>query len=608
MLKNLKNSLSILILIGIFGIVNVNTYIPYLYFLLLFIILCFIIGMLIWCKKNKKYPFYIFLLIPLFSLSSYAQTPDLCSNIINADLGECPALEKINNNIQQTYLELGSQNTAISSVIRNLVFLEGKYNPSEVTYDQATFDKVGQVIDMCKKVDLINDCPNAIDKCLEAQNCHNHIAEIKNRTTAEIPSFNELLAIRKNNCAICTLGCIFIGAAGEVVEKSYQSFETKALKILAIAFLFWIAIQTLTLFSQWGLGKNVEFLQNLIKQSFLVIITAILLSVGISSIFKYALSPLVNVTTIIANKIITSGLTSFNSNPSLINLQEDFATKLGLPQADEGYCSYCSPDNTIPACPSTSSFNYALSYKSIDRLICMICRLNRSFDPYQVLGSQLIAYTTMPKGRQEEKTTEIAGATFEFPEPVGYFILGCAFALTFWYLQIRIGLELIHIFFKFVLVTILMPFFILLFAFKSTRSYTKKGWNLFVLALFEIISLSISILLVLVLMLCVIPTQNVINNLATLLNNSGNSPTMEEIYQTLVTTGDNSIETSSIAIILVSLFLIASIASVIIGYVQNIAKAIMSININLSSLSNSLLDLATTSSRQVQNFFNLIKK
>ena len=219
----------------------------------------------------------------------------------------------------------------------------------------------------------------------------------------------------------------------------------------------------------------------------------------------------------------------------------------------------------------------------------------------------------MPKGRQEEKTTEIAGATFEFPEPVGYFILGCAFALTFWYLQIRIGLELIHIFFKFVLVTILMPFFILLFAFKSTRSYTKKGWNLFVLALFEIISLSISILLVLVLMLCVIPTQNVINNLATLLNNSGNSATMEKIYQTIIQSNqtlvsDNSIETSSIAIILVSLFLIASIASVIIGYVQNIAKAIMSININLSSLSNSLLDLATTSSRQVQNFFNLIKK
>ena len=469
------------------------------------------------------------------------------------------------------------------STAKELVLMGKQQSPEDIDkppFEENTFRELGVLLDLCRK----RNCEEQAQICKKASECYVVILERQWRLGHVMPPFQQALEDAQKNCFLCKLGCMFIGGAKTVLDNAGSELTTRALKVLGIAFLFWIALVLLHLFGTWGVGGERNFLGALFRRILVVGLVAVILSSGTEVVFTYGLAPLVDITTSLSEKVIERGVEGIKNSS---NLPQALADQIGLMPVKEGYCPACSGQNScsLGSGGSVSGESIGLGTKSMNRMICMVCRISRSLTPYKVLGQQLLGEVKL-SDKSVEETFDLWGLQLAVPRPFDAFLLGCAFFFVFMYIEFVLGFKVIHIIFNFTIIAVLMPFFVLFYAFPLTRQYTKKGWELFTSTLFEIFGLALAVLFIQILLLGVISIPGMLEDLAEQMQ-SGSVLNLDTITDILTKGGD----ITNAFIITIGLIFIATVVHLVIEDIAALIRILT--QVNFPDTSTSAMDAAS---------------
>jgi len=493
---------------------------------------------------------------------------DICSQIEDKasllDSKDCRGLKKVGEVQRKDYASIPE----VQGVLNELVLMGKQQSPEgSCDFDEATFRDLGRLLDLC---DRKRDCTGVTSICVKAKECHNVILEKQNRCHRVIPPYKNALEDAQKNCFLCKLACLFMGGAQTVLDRTEKELTHKALIILGLAFLFWIAITLLKLFATWGVGTDRNFIGALFIRSLVVGLVAIILSSGTDVVFRFGLNPLVDITTALSQKMVDAGRNAVaDAKDSQVTWTRELATMIGMP-GEKDFCPMCGNGSNF--CASGSDRSIGLSPKSVNHIVCMVCRLSRSVTPYKVLGQQLLARAKLGDTPMEE-AIELFGFQISIPKPIQAVLLGLAFLGAFMFIEFLIGFKIIHIIFNLMIVAVLMPFFVLFYAFPLTRQYTKKGWELFATTLFEIIGLALAILFTQILILGAISSPDVLEALGEKMQADIQNLDIDAIIDAMT-----KWDMTHVVLIILGLVLVASIVSTVIEDIAMLVRILTQVN------------------------------
>ena len=261
-------------------------------------------------------------------------------------------------------------------------------------------------------------------------------------------------------CFLCPIFAAVFNTVNKITETAFKKYSNSVARVVVVAFGIWLAVQILA-FAASMETKDLKTLgQMLITQGFIVLLVVMILQNGVYNFFNAFIEP-----------VYTTGQKA---------AQAMFA------------------DNTITPCleGDTSCHLDENNYINYD--------IKQGFSPS--IGESVIqTMTVMENYVRKFKALGSSFMDYAFAFERGWFILpnladwlcGLLIWALSWVLIIGLPFLMIDAVFQLGIAGALMPLAVGAYAFKSTRSYTKKVWETVLNSMFSFVFISIVVLLVL---------------------------------------------------------------------------------------------------------------
>ena len=286
----------------------------------------------------------------------------------------------------------------------------------------------------------------------------------------------------RNKCWPCDVTSVIIGGIQNMVLASYNVINNGAKMLLGLIYLFWLAITILISFAKFGFEKFAEFFTKLLNQTIVVLIVAAILHAPLVQFYRATVSPFITYSAGLAMEFSEIG--SKNMGDGLFNT---IIKTLGISASSK--CSYCNSMKT--AINSEVSTGQFMDSASVRGILCITCSTYRQLAPMVSLGQVMICL-----GRS---TPELFSAVpflnqvAQFSTPnISLTLMGYLLVILFSVLMFLVGYFIMAAVFRLGLVLVLMPLFLVAFAFKVSRPYATRAWGVIVYAMGTILIVSLT--------------------------------------------------------------------------------------------------------------------
>lgn len=313
------------------------------------------------------------------------------------------------------------------------------------------------------------------------------VGEIQKSFSKKCSPFTVMIKsyLNKETCWPCDVTGAVLNAIQKVAVSSYNTVRDMSLILLGVMFLFWLGYVTIVFFGKFGFARISEYLTNVLNKAVLVIIVAALLHAPLVNVYRITISPAVQYAAGLAISISNIGYQKVHDNQSLITVMARFMG--GKPK-----CSYCN--NTGDRTVGSNNF---MDQGTVNSLLCMVCQVYKQVSPMISLGQAIMCYASAAPKSNASNPSLAPLSAFAIPSFTGLFI-GAAYVILFSLLMMIVGFHIMGATLRLGFLIILMPLWMVLFIFKTTRSYTQKAWTLLMHALCGLIGLSIAVGIILV--------------------------------------------------------------------------------------------------------------
>ena len=318
-------------------------------------------------------------------------------------------------------------------------------------------------------------------------------------------------AVEKDKCWPCDVTSTILAGIQRMSVKSYHAINNAAKLTLGVGYLFWLTITILVSFSKFGFEKFGEFFSKLLNQTIIVMIIALILQAPLSQFYRATISPFISFSAAFSMRIAEETLEIKNKNGSLF---DKIISKIGLASTQK--CSYCSKMKEDAG--GTDNF---IGSSAINSILCLTCSTYKQTAPMIAIGQNLVCLgRTTPIPVIDDVPVLNVVSSFIGPN-YQVAIFGLILVLIFSIYTFLIGYFISTSVLKLGIVLVLMPFFIVAFAFKSTRNYANQAWKLVVFAMVNILIVSLSVSLITIGFSSLMPTPSALNFVNFFLNSTG---------------------------------------------------------------------------------------
>ncbi len=318
-------------------------------------------------------------------------------------------------------------------------------------------------------------------------------------------------ALEKDKCWPCDVTATILAGIQKMSVKSYHAINNAAKITLGIGYLFWLTITILVSFSKFGFEKFGEFFSKLLNQTIIVMIIALILQAPLSQFYRATISPFISFSSAFSMRIAEETLEIKGKNGSLF---DKIISKIGLATTQK--CSYC--DKMKENEGGTGNF---IGSSAINSILCLTCTTYKQTAPMIAIGQNLVCIgRSTPIPVIDDIPVLNIASSFIGPN-YQVAIFGLILVLIFSIYTFLIGYFISTSVLKLGIVLILMPFFLVAFAFKSTRTYANQAWKLIVHAMVNILIVSLSVSLITIGFSSLMPAPSALNFVNFFLNSTG---------------------------------------------------------------------------------------
>ncbi|MBE6445372.1 MAG: hypothetical protein E7019_04925 [Alphaproteobacteria bacterium] len=257
------------------------------------------------------------------------------------------------------------------------------------------------------------------------------------------------------DCSFCDLFVVFFNTASSVAKKSINTFSIPMMRVVAMAFAIWVALQIITFVSAPEVRDLKDLISTIMNKSFIIMLVLVFLSTGAINFFNDFLSPIYTTGQRLAQTVISPD-------------------SKGL-------------DETPPSCKGVSGIydheEGALPKPMGDSILCTMSLIELRAKTVKELGAACI-----------KESWERA---FIIIPHWGYLFVGLGLWVGAMVIILGVPFMMIDAVFQLAVAGALLPFGIACFPFKATSGYTKKIWETFLNSMFAFVFVSvISLMLV----------------------------------------------------------------------------------------------------------------
>ncbi len=465
-LKLLKIAILIFFILGISELEGVSLpalqYVPFVLYALSFLIVC---GFFFWVVKIKKIKLFIlpFLALLILANPAYAiKGPEVSENDIH-------------------FTDLAAATRAGTEICNEM---EGNKE-----FDLGTLAKASGVLDYFYKYGdpvssggVFGGNNSAADCALKYVENSNAILKSQKATCSTTEVILKGIA-NKNKCWPCDVTSTIIAAIQKVSIRSYKKINEGAKLLLASIYLMWLAITILVSFAKFGFEKFAEFFTKILNQTIIVIIIALILHAPLVQFYQATISPFITYSAALGMRFSEIAQSNMGGSNNLYN---KIIKAIGISASSK--CNYCEDmKKAINKEVTTGQF---IDSASINGILCVTCSTYRQAAPMITLGQVMICLgRTTPQSLGQ---LPILSRITQFSGPnISLTFTGYTLVIIFSIFTFLVGYFIMASVFKLGVVFVLMPLFIVAFAFKISRSYATKAWQLIVFAMGTILIVSI---------------------------------------------------------------------------------------------------------------------
>ena len=427
--------------------------------------LLLVLGFVFWAVKIKKIKLF---LLPLFACLIF-QAPAFAEK--TPEIGE-------NSVYFDTYAAASKAGAEICSAM-----------DSNTEFDWRILKKASGVLDFFNKYgDQSNtggvfSSPNSGAVCArEYVDQANSILKSQKATCSPTSAILKSIA-NKNKCWPCDVTSTIIAAIQKISVNSYKKINDGAKLLLGTIYLMWLAITILMSFAKFGFEKFAEFFTKLLNQTIIVIIIALILHAPLVQFYKATISPFITYSAALGMRFSEIAQDKMGGSN---NLYQKIIKSLGI--AASSKCNYC--DDMKKAVNKEVTTGQFIDSASINGILCITCSTYRQAAPMISLGQVMICL-----GRNSPQSLgqiPILSRITQFSGPnISLTFTGYTLVITFSIFTFLVGYFIMASVFKLGVVFVLMPLFLVAFAFKMSRSYATKAWQLIVFSMGTILIVSI---------------------------------------------------------------------------------------------------------------------
>lgn len=313
----------------------------------------------------------------------------------------------------------------------------------------------------------------------------------------------QLMLELRNDCWLCDLFYLIIESMDKVVTTFYAQVQDGnfALSLLAIGFFIWIIMRTLALFTTLGMGDIGQYFTDLFKQFLIVVIVSAILYLPFKEAVNMFITPFFTVSSTLTQELTSAANSGMGSTQKV-----DVTITQAVLGNDPGTCSYCTDMQSNREHVADERISKVLKYQASlqdrvissqmrDSMLCTVCNLYQVATPPVVVGQYLSCMSRTKATVHIPPFLGKVGFGFEFPNVVMW-LTGTVLICVFWLLPVIFSFYLVEAFFRIGFVLVLLPFEIVAAAFKSTRSYTKRAWDMLVYSLFSFFVITLALVLI----------------------------------------------------------------------------------------------------------------
>ena len=488
----MKRLLKILILaVLIFAFADVKgvdlTWVNMITGICFFLTLCVLGGAFYYLVKVKKVKLFVisFLICSLFALPSFAQL----------DLSDIKAAD-------QSGFRLTDLGGSVCEAER-----KGKLDLKALKKAQAIVDywnKKGQIPSILGGGDKNYECARSYIK---------YAAALGVASQATCSSANMLLktAAEKDKCWPCDVTATILHGIQKMANKSYNAINNAAKITLGIGYLFWLTVTILVSFAKFGFEKFAEFFTKLLNKTLVVMIIALILHAPLAQFYRVTLSPFISFTAALSMELSEKTIAINKDKGSMF---DKVISLIGM--ANVSKCSYC--DNMKKNDATSGNF---LTSSAINSILCLTCSTYKQTAPMIAIGQNLVCIgRSTPTPVINDIPVLNTVSSFIGPNPQ-VALFGLVLVMVFSVFTLLVGYFIMTSVLKLGIVLVLMPFFIVAYAFKTTRIYANNAWKLVVASMVQILIISVSVSFITIGFSSLMPSASAVNFVNFFLNSNG---------------------------------------------------------------------------------------
>ena len=272
----------------------------------------------------------------------------------------------------------------------------------------------------------------------------------------------------QGTCTLCGLFARVYNTVNQLGTMAVVNFSSAVAQVVVVGFGIWLAVQILAFVSSIETRDLKDLMSSILTQGFIVMLVFIILQSGVANFFNTFVSPVYLTGQKLAQEMFSDNITSSSE------------TALGSSgQSDKEVMQADNIDTTYELINSNGAFDNSMGISIIKTMTMMENRVRK----FKALGSSLMCQSWVE-------------AVVFFPRMI-YLITGLLLWILSMVLIIGVPFLMVDAVFQLGVAWALLPFAVGGFAFKATRTYTKKVWDTFLNSMFSFVFISIVVLLLL---------------------------------------------------------------------------------------------------------------
>ncbi len=373
------------------------------------------------------------------------------------------------------------------------------------SYDPKLLSLAHDVVDRSKKVQAAGSSITGGNIGTTLKCATKYISTATALSGVMSPSCNPLRMLLRQSiegddaCWPCNVTRVVIDSMQRLAVNAYEPMRNIAIGMMGLIFLFWIAIRVTLFFGQMGFARIGEFFTHMLQQMLIVMVLSAILYGPVVQFYRMTISPFIITSAAVAQRLssLSEDVSGIDKTPigKIIHVLD----KVNLGGALK--CKYCQKMNQTNAYAVGQTF---LDEGAVNAALCMICTVYKQVSPFVELGKTLSCLGTAIPKLTEGMPGFSTNSMFAMAN-MNWVILGWLFVIVFSLFMFSIAFYLINIFMELAFALIFTPVFVMCLAFKITRPYAKKAWELILHAMSVLIGLAVAINLAMVIFAQMLP-------------------------------------------------------------------------------------------------------